>query len=65
MGILRRAGTFGADVCVEGIETSGMRDIIRDYDIHSFQGYYYSKPIPIEDFLSRLGSGTNCFAKQE
>ena len=42
------AGTFGANVCVEGIETSGMRDIIRNYGIHSFQGYYYSKPITIE-----------------
>ena len=59
------AGTFGADVCVEGIESSGMRDIIKDYGIHSFQGYYYSKPIPIEEFLSKVRSGTNCFARQE
>lgn len=48
------AGTFGAEVCVEGIETAGMRDIIRDYGIHSFQGYYYSKPIPIEELLDRI-----------
>ncbi|MBR4343749.1 MAG: EAL domain-containing protein [Lachnospiraceae bacterium] len=30
------AGTFGADVCVEGVETSGMKNIIKDYGIHSF-----------------------------
>lgn len=48
------AGIFGADVCVEGIETPGMRDIIRDYGIHSFQGYYYSKPVPIEELLDRI-----------
>ena len=48
------AGTFGANVCVEGIETSGMRDIIRDYGVHSFQGYYYSKPIPIEELLDKI-----------
>ncbi|MCR4789353.1 MAG: EAL domain-containing protein [Lachnospiraceae bacterium] len=59
------AGTFGADVCVEGIETSGMRDIIKDYGIHSFQGYYYSKPISLEELLSKLKDGTDCFAKQE
>jgi len=57
------AGTFGADVCVEGIETSGMRDIIRDYGIHSFQGYYYSKPVPIEELLDKIKTGTDCFAK--
>ncbi len=59
------AGTFGANVCVEGIETSGMRDIIRNYGIHSFQGYYYSKPITIEEFVSKIKSGTDCFSKQE
>ncbi|MCR4624608.1 MAG: EAL domain-containing protein [Lachnospiraceae bacterium] len=57
------AGNFGADVCVEGVETSGMRDIIKDYGIHSFQGYYYSKPIPIEELLEKVKSGRDCFAK--
>lgn len=55
------AGNFGADVCVEGVETSGMRDIIKDYGIHSFQGYYYSKPIPIEELLEKVKNGADCF----
>ena len=59
------AGTFGADVCVEGIETSGMRNIIRDYGIHSFQGYFYSKPILIDELLEMLKSGSGCFKKQD
>ncbi|MBQ1547124.1 MAG: EAL domain-containing protein [Lachnospiraceae bacterium] len=58
------AGIFGPDVCVEGIETSGMCNIIRDYGVHSFQGYYYSKPIPIEDLLEKVKDGAECFAKQ-
>ena len=45
------ASTFGAKVCVEGIETSGMRDILKRYRVQSFQGYYYSKPLDIEDLL--------------
>ena len=45
------ASTFGAKVCVEGIETAGMRDILQAYSVRSFQGYYYSKPLPLEDFL--------------
>ena len=55
------AGTFGADVCVEGIETCGMRDIIQDYGVHCLQGYYYSKPLLIEDLLNRVKNGDNCF----
>ena len=45
------AKLFGAKVCAEGIETAGMRDILREYSIESFQGYYYAKPLPSGDFL--------------
>ena len=48
------AATFGAKICVEGIETQGMRDVLRKYDIHSFQGYYYDKPVEIEDIIDKL-----------
>ena len=57
------AGIFGAKVCVEGIETSGMRDIIRDYRVHSFQGYYYSKPVPMDELIEMVKKGSDCFAK--
>jgi diguanylate cyclase (GGDEF)-like protein len=46
------ASTFGAKVCVEGIETTGMRDILQQYNIQSFQGYYYGKPLELRDFLT-------------
>ena len=42
------ASIFRAKVCVEGIETAGMRDILRGYRVGSFQGYYYAKPLPLE-----------------
>ncbi len=45
------ASTFGAKVCVEGIETEGMRDILRGYKIRSFQGYFYSRPVAIEELI--------------
>ncbi|MBE7007564.1 MAG: EAL domain-containing protein [Ruminococcaceae bacterium] len=32
------AALFGAKVCVEGIETEGVRDILQRYRVHSFQG---------------------------
>ena len=45
------ASIFNSRVCVEGIETAGMRDILRNYHPQSFQGFYYSKPIPLEQCL--------------
>ena len=45
------ASTFGARVCVEGIETEGMRDILQRFRVESFQGYYYAKPLLYDDLL--------------
>ncbi len=45
------ATLFGAKVCVEGIETEGMKDILQTFHVESFQGYYYAKPLKIEDFF--------------
>jgi EAL domain-containing protein (putative c-di-GMP-specific phosphodiesterase class I) len=46
------AALFGAKVCVEGIETDGMRDILLRYRVHSFQGYFYGRPMDFEAFLT-------------
>jgi len=46
------AAIFGSKVCVEGIETSGMRDILKDFRVKSFQGYFYAKPLPAEQILT-------------
>ena len=43
------AATFGAKVCIEGIETAGMKEILNKYKVESFQGYYYGKPIPVDE----------------
>ncbi len=45
------ASMFGAKVCVEGIETEGMRDILQQFNVKSFQGYYYAKPLSPKQFL--------------
>ena len=46
------ARTFGSKICVEGIETEGMCDILRKFRVQSFQGYYYGKPIQLEELLA-------------
>lgn len=43
--------SYNAEVCVEGVETVEMRDILRKYKIKSLQGFLYSKPVPISDFM--------------
>ena len=45
------ASIFGAKVCIEGIETEQMRNILMRYHVGSFQGYYYAKPLMIDEIL--------------
>ena len=47
------AEAFEAEVCVEGVETKSMVEHLEKYRVSSFQGYYYSKPIPIEEFIEK------------
>ena len=41
--------------CLEGVETEELQDYLRAYNATWFQGYYYSKPIPIEELKKMLG----------
>lgn len=51
------ARDLGAHVCVEGIENKEMADYVSNhFNITSLQGYYYSKPVPLEDFMKKLNS---------
>lgn len=47
------ANSFQAEICVEGVENADMRDLLRNYNITSFQGFYYSEPITAEEFIKR------------
>ncbi|MCR5292949.1 MAG: EAL domain-containing protein [Eubacterium sp.] len=49
------ASLFGANVSVEGIETEGMRDILQQFSVKSFQGYYYAKPLMLDKFIEWKG----------
>ncbi len=51
------AALFGAKVCVEGIETAGMRDILQRYRVRSFQGYFFGHPMDLDAFLSYAKTG--------
>ena len=41
--------------CLEGVETEELQDYLRAYNATWFQGYYYSRPISIEELKKMLG----------
>ena len=43
---------FNSKICVEGVETKGMIDNLRKINVDSFQGYYYGKPLPLDQLLT-------------
>ena len=47
------AAIYGSNVCAEGIETTEMRDIVRQYPIDTIQGFLYSRPIPFDEFMAK------------
>ncbi len=47
------ANSFSSSVTAEGVETSEMRNFLLRFKIKSLQGYYYSKPIPVKEFLDK------------
>jgi EAL domain-containing protein (putative c-di-GMP-specific phosphodiesterase class I) len=45
---------LGKDTVVEGVETAAQRDMLRADGVRYLQGYFYSKPVPPDDFLKYL-----------
>lgn len=37
---------YGTKVCIKGAETEDSREILKQYPIHSVQGFVYAKPLP-------------------
>jgi diguanylate cyclase (GGDEF)-like protein/PAS domain S-box-containing protein len=48
--IIAMARSLGLTVVAEGVESAGHLQILREMGCHYAQGYYLSRPLPIEDF---------------
>lgn len=48
--IIGMAHTLGFDVIAEGVETENQRNILESYGCVSYQGYFFSKPVPLGSF---------------
>jgi diguanylate cyclase (GGDEF)-like protein/PAS domain S-box-containing protein len=48
--IVDLGNNFNLGVVSEGVETKAQYDLLKSYGITCYQGFYFSKPLPINDF---------------
>nr|WP_319946965.1 EAL domain-containing protein [Paenibacillus caseinilyticus] len=51
--IIAMAHGMGLEVIAEGVEEAGQLQFLREQKCNEVQGYYYSKPIPAEEFEAK------------
>lgn len=54
--IITMAKSLGLDVIAEGVETEAQRDFLGRNSCSAYQGYLYSKPLPLAEFARLLAS---------
>ena len=52
------AHEMGLDVMMEGVETAEQVEMLKSWDCHKVQGFYYSKPLPVDEITLLLRKGT-------
>jgi diguanylate cyclase (GGDEF)-like protein/PAS domain S-box-containing protein len=54
--IIALGHAMGLSVIAEGVETVEQREFLENHDCHSFQGFLFSRPLPLEQFQAFLSS---------
>ena len=52
--IVRMAKALGLKIVAEGVETQRAASMLSLFGVDSGQGYYWSKPLPVDDFIGYL-----------
>ena len=52
--IIDMAHSLGLKLCIEGVETKGEMEKIKSMCPNFFQGYFFGRPCPYEDFVSQF-----------
>ena len=55
--VIEMARKLKLEVVCEGVETKEQLEFLRDIGCEYAQGYYYSKPVPVEEFEDLLTNG--------
>jgi EAL domain-containing protein (putative c-di-GMP-specific phosphodiesterase class I) len=55
--IVAIASSLGLQVVAEGVETREQLAFLRNCGCDSLQGYYFSRPVPAEEFAVLVGEG--------
>lgn len=55
--IINMALNLGLETVVEGVETAEQVEFLREVGATKLQGYYYCRPIPLEEVLKRYKTG--------
>jgi len=48
--------SMGLRVCAEGVETMAQREFLAEEGVDELQGYYYSRPVPADEFIAYIRS---------
>ncbi|MCR5825188.1 MAG: EAL domain-containing protein [Oscillospiraceae bacterium] len=54
--VINMAGLLGMEVITEGVETREQLAALADMGCSRFQGFYFSRPIPVEEFETRFAA---------
>lgn len=53
-GIITMARNLNCRTVAEFVETAELRDVLSELGCSIYQGYYYSRPLPLEDFIDYI-----------
>jgi len=52
--IISLGRTMGLSVIAEGVETEEQRNLLAELGCHSYQGFLFSRPLPVDEFTAKL-----------
>ncbi len=54
--IIDMANALNLNIVAEGVESKHTKQVLTKLGCHTIQGFYYSRPLPLEDFIAWVGS---------